>query len=96
MTYLLIYLALPTYLSSLRNVGSNVYLPYAYLFIDQNVEIYLKLNDINEINKNIKYQNKFKFAMCPLMICQHIIAMLVHFWSCHWTIGVTIDIVVTT
>jgi hypothetical protein len=96
MTYLLIYLALPTYLSSLRNVGSNVYLPYAYLFIDQNVEIYFKLNDINEINKNIKYQNKFKFSMCPLMICQHIIAMLVHFWSCHWTIGATIDIVVTT
>jgi hypothetical protein len=51
----------------------------------------LKLNDLNEINTNIKYQNKFRIATCPLMVCQHIIAMLAHFCLCSCTIVATND-----
>jgi hypothetical protein len=59
---------------------------FTYLLIDLSATcqhfVVLKLDDLNLINTNIKYQNKLTIVMCPLMICQHIIPMLAHCSLC--------------
>ncbi len=58
------YLGLIAYLPSLKNVGNNVYL---HIDINATCQHFIdsKFNDLNDINKSIKYQNKFRVLTCP-------------------------------